>query len=308
MYKEEFPSACSLSLVSIGVINWREISDVAENILLKKFEVNVVILIIFFFLGSLLTFFLTKTFYNKIIAENKKREHEATLNEVIAGIADGIRNPLVSVKGFIQLEQMKKNSTLKNNIELLLVEIRQIENLINNFLKLSTNNFVPNFVIFDIGAQLKEIHNLMASEADGLGIKLLFNIPSDEIFIKGDPKLIKEMVMLLISNSLEAIQKDGVINVELICREKFIKITISDNGPGISPDIFPRIGRPFNTSKGTAHPGLGLAICKRIIEIHQGYWKIKTGEKIGTTITITLPKKDFVPNEGGNRGDTFSKY
>lgn len=257
--------------------------------MLKKYEVNILTLIIFFFLGSLLAYFLMKIKQKKVIEKNRKQEHEITIDEVIAGIADGIRNPLVSIKGFLQLERIKKNSTLKDNIDLLLFEIRQIENLINNFLKLSSNVSLK-FVIFDIGGQLKQIHNLLAAEAEVHNIELLFDIPSNEVFIEGAPELIKDMVMILISNSMEAIGKDGIINVELNSHKRFIKITITDNGPGISADIFARIGRPFNTSKGTARPGLGLAICKRIIDVHQGFWWVKTG-KAGTAITIILPIK-----------------
>ena len=262
-------------------------------ILLEIFDINIIIPAFFFFWGSFFTyFFIIKIRLKKIIAAEKKREHENTLNEVISGIADGIRNPLVSIKGFIQLEQIKSKSTLKDNIELLLVEIKQIENLISNFLKLS-NTVAFNFVVFDIGSQLKQVENLFAAEIDLPNVKLIFNIPLNPTLIKGDPELIKEVVMMLVSNSLEAIQvqKDGIINVELSSKKTFIKITVSDNGPGISPNILPRIGRPFNTTKGTTRQGLGLAICRKIVDIHQGSWEIKTGEKIGTSIKIILPKE-----------------
>ncbi|KJS23387.1 MAG: hypothetical protein VR72_00745 [Clostridiaceae bacterium BRH_c20a] len=296
MYKIIFSSCFIFFVMFIGEFNVHKIISnpfYEKIILLEIFDINIIIPAFFFFWGSFFTyFFIIKIRLKKINAAEKKREHENTLNEVISGIADGIRNPLVSIKGFIQLEQIKSKSTLKDNIELLLVEIKQIENLISNFLKLS-NTVAFNFVVFDIGSQLKQVENLFAAEIDLPNVKLIFNIPLNPTLIKGDPELIKEVVMMLVSNSLEAIQvqKDGIINVELSSKKTFIKITVSDNGPGISPNILPRIGRPFNTTKGTTRQGLGLAICRKIVDIHQGSWEIKTGEKIGTSIKIILPKE-----------------
>ena len=108
--------------------------------------------------------------------------------------------------------------------------------------------------------------------------------------IMGNKNQIKQVFINLIKNSIEAIGRNGVIQIEL-CKskdEKSISITIKDNGCGIPSHVLERIFEPFYTTK-TKGTGLGMMIINKVIQDHQGTIHVTSKENIGTKILLCLP-------------------
>lgn len=108
-------------------------------------------------------------------------------------------------------------------------------------------------------------------------------------FIKGDSLKLKQVIINLLKNAYEAIDKEtGVISINLSCCEDTIQLSISDNGCGISGEQKQTLFTPFKTSKPNG-TGLGLAISKQIVESHHGSLTFTSIKNKGATFTVTLP-------------------
>ncbi len=120
-------------------------------------------------------------------------------------------------------------------------------------------------------------------------IDIQFNALNNGTMALMDANKIQEVMLNLIINSISAINKKGLITINLSEKgEKTLEITLSDNGMGIKEDHLSQIFHPFFTTK-TKGTGLGLSICKKIIEAHDGTIDVKSKEEEGTTFTIELP-------------------
>lgn len=233
----------------------------------------------------------------------KSREHllqaekMAMVGKLAAGIAHSIRNPLTSVKMrlFSLGRTLDLSAIQKEDFDVISEEIGHIDTIVQNFLefsrrpKLKMQKVSPSNVV-DMAIQLLE-HRLQSYEVD---IKLHRSHGLSEIQI--DPEQLKEVLVNLMVNSCEAMEKGGLIEIHEeegfagpIGRVEVIRL--KDDGPGISESIRERIFEPFFTTKeeGT---GLGLSIAARIIEEHGGWLDVTSEDGEGTTFAITLPLKE----------------
>ncbi|MBN1849754.1 MAG: GHKL domain-containing protein [Deltaproteobacteria bacterium] len=221
-------------------------------------------------------------------------EKMAVVGKLAAGVAHSIRNPLTSVK--MRLFSLGRTLNLpvdqKEDFDVISEEINHIETIVQNFLefsrppKLKLQQVSPSDVM-DLVLQLLR-HRLESSNVE---VKLLRRARLPEIQL--DPEQIKEVFVNLIVNACEAMDTDGVIEIQE--EEAFsqamgsmVIIRIKDNGSGVPESIKEKMFQPFYTSKeeGT---GLGLSIVQRIIENHHGRVEISSNEETGTTFIISLP-------------------
>ncbi|MGI6225356.1 MAG: ATP-binding protein [Peptococcales bacterium] len=226
----------------------------------------------------------------RLLQTQVTNERLEVVAEVAAGIAHEIKNPLVPIKGYIQLEKLKTVSTLGDEtIRLLLKEISRIETIINDFMTLARNN-ESRFDKVALLEIIKDILMLMQVEADNRGVKLIFNVGSikEKIFICGDANHLSQVFLNIIKNSLEAMDNSGTIEVNVKLKEKLVLVTVRDMGRGMTPEELRKAGTPFFSTKeqGT---GMGLAVSHRIIRNHGGTMEITSQENKGTTVQISLP-------------------
>lgn len=210
--------------------------------------------------------------------------------QVAAGIAHEIKNPLVPIKGFIQLEKYKAGSTLgQETIRLLLNEINRIEKIINEFLTLARID-KDEKVSVNIIETLKDVLALMSVEASSKEIVMKTNLDEiqETILVQGNKNHLIQIFQNIIKNSLEAEVKGGLIEILVKKDKKEVRISIKDNGHGMSAEQLRKIGTPFYSTKeqGT---GMGVAICQRLVKNHGGRLNIVSQAGKGTTVEIYLP-------------------
>jgi signal transduction histidine kinase len=224
-------------------------------------------------------------------------EKMALVGKLAAGMAHSIRNPLTSVKMrlFSLSRTLEMLDPQKEDFEVISDEIRHIDTIVENFLefsrppKLKMQKVSPSDVV-DQAIKLLG-HRLQSYEVE---IKLQRRWPLPEI--QADPEQLKEVLVNLVVNACEAMERNGliVIHEEKSFAEplgKVVVIRLTDNGPGIPEAIQEKVLQPFFTTKeeGT---GLGLSIAVRIVEQHGGWLDFTSKEGGGTTFVITLPVKD----------------
>jgi PAS domain S-box-containing protein len=223
--------------------------------------------------------------------EKKVLESErlATIGLGVAYISHEIKNPLMVISGFAQqvLRGIGQDDKSKEKLEIIITEVKRLEGFlsdISDFTKLSK----PKECMASINSVLEEVSTLFEQEFDVHHIAFDKSIDPHipETFF--DPKQIKQVLINIVKNSVEAMPKGGKLSIESRLKDDCIEILISDTGKGIAPQNLTDIFNPFVTTKpkGT---GLGLAISRKIIDDHQGevFLQSKLGE--GTVCTIILP-------------------
>jgi signal transduction histidine kinase len=126
------------------------------------------------------------------------------------------------------------------------------------------------------------------SQANMAGIHINIEQIEPNLFIHCNEEQIKQVLINLKKNGIEAIESTGTVKVQVSAQEKTVAIKIKDNGKGIPRHIQHRLGEPFYSTKekGT---GLGIMVCYRIIEQHNGTIEFSSKEGEGTTFIIRLP-------------------
>ncbi len=217
------------------------------------------------------------------------KEKLSVVGELSAGIAHEIKNPLTSIKGFIQLIQ-KSGKANRKHVELVLSEIDRINEIVSELLVLSKpqTKELTLISIFDI---IQYVINLVSNEARKNNIIIEIKDIDKDMVIRGDKNNLKQVFINLIKNSMEAMSSGGKIEISgMHDSVEGVYIRVKDGGSGISPSNLERLGDPFFTSKETGI-GLGLTITKKIIQEHKGQMKIESEIGKGTTVTVVLPSQ-----------------
>lgn len=217
----------------------------------------------------------------------QKSEKLALVGQLAAGIAHEIRNPLTSIKGFIQLFKSKYKSE-EEHFNLVLSELERINLIVSEFLVLAK----PTVVVFkekEIKNLLKDVVTLINTQAIMNNIQIFVEFESDIPMIVCEENQLKQVFINILKNSIEAMPTGGTIDVKVKVKEKDkVSICFIDQGSGIPEDRIPTLGEPFYTTKekGT---GLGLMISYKIIESHDGELRISSKINEGTMVEVILP-------------------
>jgi len=227
--------------------------------------------------------------------EKAKAERLASLGTMAAGIAHEIKNPLVSIKTFAQLLPEKSSDPEFRNVfsQIATKEIDRIDSLVLGLLSLAKPS-PPKFELTNVNAVLDETLTPMAVRMQESEIQLEKEYEEDLPQVMADGLQLKQVFSNIFINSIQAIPDGGRIRVITSLHTDsenhggYVQIEISDTGSGIPQDELDKIFNPFYTTKHEG-VGLGLAICHRIIEDHQGNIHLQSQEGLGTTFTISLP-------------------
>ena len=218
-----------------------------------------------------------------------KTERMAALGEVAARVAHEIRNPLVSLGGFARRLEKKLNGGLKEYADIIAKEVGRLEDLLNEILSFVKETRIQKERV-EAQKLMEEVISLTHSEIDDRGISLIREF-GDPVEIYVDPNRVKDALLNIIKNAIQALENHGTITLKIYRKNKTCILEIRDTGPGIAEEDLRFIFDPFYTTKKTG-TGLGLTITHRIIEEHDGRIEVesKTGE--GSTFRVVIPIKE----------------
>jgi len=220
----------------------------------------------------------------------RKWERLSVAGELAAGVAHEIRNPLTSIKGFIQLLEIR--GVDEEHYDTMLKDFNQIESIINEFLELAK----PQTCLFkptNLKTLLLKVVPLVEAEANYKNIKMEYTLLTDPLLIICDENQMKQVFLNIILNAIESMTNGGELKVVIEKKDGISAIVrIIDQGCGMTEDRIKKLGEPFysNNEKGT---GLGLMISYKIIHEHQGEIYIESKINSGTTVEVKLP---LIPN------------
>lgn len=222
----------------------------------------------------------------------QRSDRLAMIGQIVAGTAHEIRNPLTSIKGFLQV----LNRTFQQNgmereegyTDLMLAEIDRINELVGEFLLLSKPKNVT-YDKIDVSSVLRDILPIINNQAVLYNVTIQYESVYQIPKIVADRELLKQVFINLCKNGIEAMVQGGTLTIieRIEYRERKIHVDIQDAGPGIPAFLIDKIFDPFFTTKESG-TGLGLSVCQRIIHDIGGSIRVSS-KGYGTTFTVSLP-------------------
>ena len=241
------------------------------------------------FLSSFLSEQVRKTRKELQVMENhvKRVEKMASIGEMAAGLAHEIKNPLASLTGCIQLlkEDVRNDPDHDKLMQIILREADRLSSLVNNFL-LYARPPAAKAKIIDLDKVLIDTAELFEKDSSNNGRITTHKTIQSNIRISVDPVHLRQILWNLLLNASEAIEKEGVIDIEMYAsKNKIVCIKISDTGCGMSQKEIKSIFDPFFTTKPSG-TGLGLSIVHRILEAYDAWLNVESEVNKGTTFTL----------------------
>lgn len=232
-------------------------------------------------------------------AEMARLDRLKLIGVMAAGLGHEIRNPLTTVRGYLQFLGAKTEfAQAKSHFDLMISELDHSNAIITEFLSLAkTKPIETELEDNNINEIIQRLYPLMVTNASSNDkiIQLNLNpIPN----LKLNVKEIRQLIMNLVRNGLEAMTSDGILSIRTYVEDGEAILAIHDHGCGIRPEILNKLGTPFLSTKDTG-TGLGLAVCYGIIERHNATINVQTGPT-GTTFYIKFRFQEnyFLPNCG----------
>ncbi|HFK1549851.1 TPA: PAS domain S-box protein [Bacillus albus] len=219
----------------------------------------------------------------------RKSEKLAVVGQLSTAIAHEIKNPLTAMKGFMQLLKLMGNKDTEHYIDIVLSEIDRIDSITNEFMTLAKPEALE-IKTNDLNVLMKQVVMLIEPQATMNCIQIKTEFTSDTSFILCENNQLKQAFINILKNAIEATPMGGVIliQIEYVPDKNLVNIRFIDYGCGIEKERLPYLGEPFYSIKENGI-GLGLMICYKIIEKHQGEIFIESEVGKGTTVNIALP-------------------
>lgn len=223
---------------------------------------------------------------------------EMLKNDFINGYAHELRTPITSINGFAEM-LLNDDGTLsreekRSYLEIIASESRRLADLAGNSLlmsRLDTQKIIPDKKPFSLDEQLRRCSILLSGQWTEKELDMTMDL--DEAVYVGDYDLMQHLWINLLTNAVKYTPKGGSITVTLKNEEKFIAVSVADTGKGIPPEDRERIfDKYYQTDKSHSKRGLGLglAICKRIVQLCNGSLTVESEVRVGSTFTVKLPK------------------
>jgi signal transduction histidine kinase len=239
----------------------------------------------------------------------RQTDRLAVIGELTSSLAHEVRNPLGSIRGAVEIITAKNTSESKKTefSKILIDETERMTTVLENYLSFAKKKKQQDseYIFQEI---VQNVIMMLTSQARKRRIEIVSTRPEDPILLRGDPNDLWQILMNIILNALQAMTDGGKITIKLseiddmkldkkakhsVLNEynRFLKLTISDTGPGIPNDLLKEIFKPFYTTK-TNGSGLGLAIVKRIIDGNNWVIDVRSTMNSGTEFVIIIPIKD----------------
>lgn len=230
----------------------------------------------------------------------KQNMYENSRKAIIASISHDLRTPIASIKGYVEaLQDGLARDPEKFNRYLSIIKDKtdKLDRLIDDlfhFSQIELGKLHMDFKVQNSRIMLEEILSPIEVEAKNSSFQLVVQRPLPEVYVKADSKRISQVIDNIVENSRRYIPNDGQIIIGARVSGTFLEVFVKDNGEGISPEDLPHIFESFyrgekSRSQNYGGIGLGLAICKHIIEEHGGRIWAESVKGQGTTIYFTLP-------------------
>jgi len=226
----------------------------------------------------------------------------------LANMSHDLRTPLNAILGFSDILREQLLGPMQNKKYLEYADdihnsASYLLELVNDLLDISTieagkTKLFPEPI--DVSELIYDCYQNFRARAEEKNLTVETDVPENMPPMVADKRAVKQVLLNLITNAIKFTPPEGKIAIRARMTETDTLITITDTGPGIAPERLPTITNPF--TRGERNPmhsekgwGLGLAIANALIALHKGQMVIESGLGEGTSVTISLPRRDIAP-------------
>ena len=246
----------------------------------------------------------------KLLERTRRAERRAELGELTGGLAHELKNPLSTVKINLQLLHEDISNLAKTapppqgapqaidsphrryqrqlrKIETITAEAQRLNDTLNDFLRLA-GGLELNLTPCDLNKLIDDLADFYEPQALSKNINVRLSLTPKPAPCQLDIDLIKQALLNLFLNATQAMPEGGELMIRTAVHDQTVQLDIIDTGPGIEPEKQRQIFTPYFTTK-PGGSGLGLPMCRRIIEEHQGHLDLHSEPPKGSNFRITLP-------------------
>jgi PAS domain S-box-containing protein len=278
---------------TIGTTFYKEFHRAMEQRIPVHFETHSVYndvwyqITVYPFVDGVCSFIRDITDKKKYEAELKRLSGLDLIGQMAAGISHEIRNPMTTVRGFLQLLS-KQNEYEKYDeyFRIMIDELDRANSIITEFLSMG-NTKTTDLQKLDLNSILNDIKPLLMADAFNQNKNLKLEMSELPLLLLNRNE-IRQLILNLFRNGLEAMSHGKDLTVKTYIDNDFIVLAIQDQGEGIKPEVLEKLGTPFFTTKDNG-TGLGLGICYAIAARHNAKIDIETGSE-GTTFYVYFTK------------------
>jgi two-component system, sporulation sensor kinase B len=225
----------------------------------------------------------------KIQKELQRAEKLNVISQLAASVAHEVRNPMTTVKGFLQLmsSDNQVHSNHKNYIDISLKELNHAQSIINDYLSLAKPN-TEVFSTINLSNEVRNAISLITSYSNINNIRIESYI-QDSLYMNGNRDELKQILINIIKNGIEAIEDNGLLTVRVyLNKHGEINIEVIDTGIGMTKEQVNKVGTPFYSTKDKG-TGVGLTISYQLVHSMKGKVNLESEPGKGTKFTISFP-------------------
>ncbi|HVU90239.1 MAG TPA: HAMP domain-containing sensor histidine kinase [Pirellulales bacterium] len=223
-----------------------------------------------------------------------RAERLSILGRLSGALAHHLRNDVTGALMAVQMHARNCHAADQESLDVALRQLRLIEDHLKRFLAAGQPER-PRRAVFDPRELVAELVALLMPTAQHRRVELACAVPSAPATLDADRDQLRQALMNLMLNALEAIGKEGWVRVELLADYEQVRLRVLDNGAGLPPEIAQRLGEAFQTTKPEG-VGLGLAVARQVAEGHGGHLLYTRNENV-TCFELSLPAGDPPPAE-----------
>ena len=253
---------------------------------IRRARLNLVLIVSLVIFGWLLAIVIDRFAKREELHQRKMqhRENLAQLGEMGALLAHEIRNPLAGIKGNAQIIHKKPTESRNEQFaEGIVTEVRRLESLVNDLLVYAHSDRYD-MTILDPKEIIDHSISLIHDDAAKLSVSISNEVP-EGLSVTGNQDKLVQVLLNLSINALQSMPEGGMLRFFACKNKRTVRIDVSDSGHGIANEDMAKIFEPFFTTKAKG-TGLGLALCKKIVEEHNGTINIESAVGKGTTVSI----------------------
>lgn len=242
----------------------------------------------------------------RVLSKLRQREREvlraeqlAAVGQMAAGVAHELRNPLTTIKMLVQTNRQEARAQGRpvDDFQIMEEEVGLMERCLQTFLDFARPP-QPERRPLDLATVVERVFTLIEGRARKLDVHLEFTRPPLPIIVEADSAQLQQLLVNLTLNALDAMPQGGRLGVELGSPVRGqVELRVQDTGPGIAPEVLPRLFEPFVSTKETGI-GLGLAVSRRIAESHGGSLWVTNPPQGGACFVLRLPISEGMGDEG----------
>jgi two-component system NtrC family sensor kinase len=232
------------------------------------------------------------TYYSAMV----QSERLAAVGQTIATLSHHIKNILQGIRGGSYLVEMglenEDHAVLRKGWDIVRRNQNKIQSLVMDMLSFSKDR-EPEFVETDLAGLVADVVETVQQRADEAGVTIRRELPGGLPHVTLDPEAMSRAILNVVTNALDAVEErpDGAVTISATvdADATLVRITVADNGPGMSAETLAEIFNLFISTKGSRGTGLGLTVSRKILREHGGDIRATSIEGDGSTFTLEFP-------------------